>query len=68
MRLMEQVGGVVQKLTPGKSHYAYTPLKVKSGTVWVNQTGLPAETISTLNRIMCDIWPEELWERYIDRC
>lgn len=58
MRALEERGGVVE-------HAVQQLPKIQSGLVWINQTQLPQDTIETLNRIMCKVWPERLYSRYI---
>lgn len=58
MRALEERGGVIELAVQQLP-------KVQSGVVWINQTQLPQDTIDTLNRIMCRVWPERLYSRYI---
>lgn len=66
MKEKEEKGLLVQrkKIEDGK----YEPPKVGSGIIWMNQTQVPAQVVSTLDRIMCDFWPLELTLHYLDSC
>lgn len=66
MKELEENGALVQRHK--HNSHGYDPPKVKSGIVWMNQTGVPTKIVETLNRIMCGVWPTELALHYLDKC